>query len=81
MNITLGRTYKDIISGFKGVATAHTLYITGCNQVLLGPKIKGDGILQASEWFDEQRLTLCRDKIITLDNDVTPGFGPEAPKR
>lgn len=81
MNIKLGATYKDTISGFKGVATGHSLYITGCNQVLLGPKTKADGDLPDSQWFDEQRLILCKNKVITLYNDKTPGFGPEAPKR
>ncbi len=37
MNIILGNTYADKITGFKGVATGHCEYITGCAQTLLQP--------------------------------------------
>jgi hypothetical protein len=80
--IQLGRTYRDKISDFIGVATGYVQYITGCNQVLLGPKVKEDGSLPNSQWFDEQRLEPVQNvPDVTLDNGHTPGFGEEAPIR
>lgn len=81
MKIELGKTYTDKISGFKGVATGHVTYITGCNQVLLGPKIGKDGKIPDSQWFDEQRLEVGKEPQVILDNGKTPGFDKEAPKR
>ncbi len=79
--ITLGRTYKDKITGFKGVATGFAAYISGCNQVLLAPPAGQDGGIIESQWYDEQRLIQVGKKIITLDNTKTPGFDKAAPKR
>jgi hypothetical protein len=81
--IELGMKYRDKISGFTGVATGYVRYITGCNQVLLGPKAKDDGTLPSSEWFDEQRVedvTEAGGRVV-LDNGATPGFDRPAPKR
>ena len=73
----LGATYKDKITGFKGIATGHCRYLTGCHQTLLAPK-KAD---QESKWFDDQRLEPVGDKVIKLDNSKTPGFDKPAPIR
>lgn len=81
MTIELGMKYRDRISGFTGTATGYVRYITGCNQVLLGPKAKDDGTLSPSEWFDEQRLVQVEGERIVLDNGSTPGFDRPAPKR
>lgn len=80
--IELGKTYADKITGFSGVATGHVNYISGCNQVLLAPKVDGDGKLRDSQWFDEQRLELQGTQPqVVLDNSRTPGPDREAPKR
>jgi hypothetical protein len=82
MNDRLGRTYKDKISGFQGVATGHVEYITGCNQTLLQPKSIDGGKPADSCWFDDQRVDLVEEESrIVLDNGKTPGFDREAPKR
>ena len=78
--IQLGRTYKDKITGFKGIATGFVTYISGCNQAMLAPLAK-DGAFVESQWFDEQRLISVGDKIVSLDNGKTPGFDKAAPKR
>ena len=79
--ITLGKTYKDKITGFQGVATGHCQYITGCNQVLLASRVKDDGSKGESSWFDEQRLDDVLVPAITLDNGTTPGCDIPAPIR
>lgn len=80
-NIELGKTYSDKITGFKGVATGHCGYLSGCNQTLLVPAVKDDGSFQEGQWFDDQRMVVddAVDKI-SLDNGKTPGCDIEAPK-
>ena len=81
MTIQLGKTYKDKITGFGGVATGHVRYISGCNQVLIAPPVDNEGKLRDSQWFDEQRLDDQGTAQIVLDNSATPGPDKMAPKR
>ena len=52
----LGFVYEDLITGFKGTATARTEYLYGCVRVCLEPGGLIDGKPRAEAWFDEQRL-------------------------
>lgn len=73
--IILGGTYKDVITGFTGVATGLCFYLTGCNQVLLASKIS------EPKWFDVQRCKRVGKSLIILNNSSTPGFDLPAPIR
>ena len=75
----LGCTYKDKITGFKGVCTGLCYYISGCNQALLAPKVDKDGKKSDGDWFDFQRCVLIKSKKVTLDNSETPGCDISAP--
>lgn len=77
--ITLGKKYKDKITGFEGVATGYVKYLTGCNQVLLAPKVSATGAIGESVWMDEQRLDEQSDEAIVLDNGKTPGADKAPP--
>jgi len=55
----LGILAKDKITGFEGIITGHSDYLTGCDQYILQPKSKSDGDYTEGRWFDEGRL----DKI------------------
>ena len=80
--ITLGCTYRDVVTGFQGVATGFVRYLSGCNQTLLVPLVSPDGAHRESHWFDVQRMRLVSGVAqIMLDNDATPGFDKPAPKR
>lgn len=83
MDLTdLGRTATDKITGFTGVATGICFYLSGCNQVLLVPKVAADGAYKDGQWFDVQRLTVDPDAAkVVLDNGQTPGADKAAPKR
>lgn len=82
MNIDFGVTAKDVITGFTGVVTGRTTYISGCTQVLLQPAVGADGKRPDGEWFDEQRLSPVPGReTIVLNNGNTPGADREAPKR
>ena len=79
--IEMGKTYKDKVTGFVGVATGISEYMTGCRQILLVPKVDVDGKTQDGHWFDEQRLGVLANKKIEVDNTYTPGPDMEAPKK
>lgn len=71
--IELGRTYKDKITGFQGVATGHVEYISGCHQTLLVPPVGKNGESREGVWYDDQRLQVVGKSRIELDNGTTPG--------
>lgn len=79
--ITLGSTYRDSITGFQGVATGYVTYISGCNQVLLAPRVSTDNAMRDAHWFDEQRLQAVEADRIVLDNGDHPGHDMAAPVR
>jgi hypothetical protein len=54
--IEFGKEYRDRISGFVGVCTGKSSFISGCDQVLLVPKIGEDGSYKDGHWFDDERL-------------------------
>lgn len=46
MIITLGKSYRDRITGVIGTATGYVQYLSGCNQALISPKaLPGDAIV------------------------------------
>ncbi len=81
MNKSLGLTMTDKITGVTGVVIAVTEYLTGCNQLLIQPPAGDSGVYVDCIWIDEQRLdNIATRKRVTLENEKTPGFGPQAPK-
>ncbi len=81
MKLNLGWTYIDKVTGFRGVAVGRVEYLTGCNQVLLVPRVDKDGKEVESKWLDEQRLDVDESAApIQLNNEQTPGFDAPAPK-
>lgn len=80
--IELGRRYVDKITNFRGVATGHVDYLSGCNQTLLTPHVSREGNLIDAAWFDDQRLNLEKGSSkINLDNSEAVGFDKAAPVR
>lgn len=77
--IEFGKTYRDRITGFIGVATGQCSYITGCNQVLLAPHAKPDGDVAEPRWFDVDRVEDAGQKQIQLGNATSVGPDRQAP--
>lgn len=46
---------RDMITGFEGKITGQVIYITGCKQLNLVPKVK-DGKVGDNMWFDIDRI-------------------------
>ena len=53
----MGTTKTDKITGFTGVITEISDYLTGCRQYCLQPRLDKDGVFVDAMWFDEDRLT------------------------
>lgn len=81
MEIELGATMRDRITGFQGVVTGRVNYLTGCNQALIAPPLGPDGSIRCAEWFDDQRLERVDAEVIRLDNSYNTGCDKSAPKR
>ena len=80
--VLLGQSVIDCITGFKGVVLGRVEYISGCNQVLVQPKVDKTGAPRDSLWIDEQRVQVDpKVKRVVLDNGQTPGFDKAPPKR
>lgn len=65
--IKLGDKLRDTITGFQGIATSKHEYLTGCTQYGLQATIKKDGNLPQIEYFDENRLSVVKEKQVKLD--------------
>lgn len=77
--LKLGQEAKDIITGYRGIVMARTVYLTGCTQILLTPtKLSKTGERQTGEWFDEPRVQAAGSKVIALDNYVDGRRAPGA---
>ncbi|HSW13381.1 MAG TPA: hypothetical protein VLI06_11115 [Solimonas sp.] len=51
--IQLGDKAKDSVTGFEGVCTSRTEYISGCTRVGLQPPVGADGKMPDAGHFDE----------------------------
>lgn len=56
LNVTLGDTYRDKITGFIGTATDVSFNVMKCCRVYLMPKVDDKGELQEGAWFDSPCL-------------------------
>lgn len=76
--IELGKRARDKVTGFKGVITGRSQFITGCDQYVLIPKMKkGDTELAKGQWFDEGRLEVIGDGIAVEDVMAEKPGGPQ----
>ena len=72
--INLGNKYKDVVSGFIGIAVSRHSYINGCERITLQPEIDKDGKLPQTETFDSPQLKEI--EITTIKQNNLTG-GPE----
>lgn len=73
MNLQLGVTAIDKITGFRGIVTGLVSYLTGCNQALLTPKAKEPNEFPSGQWLDVQRLEVQDEPVIVIDNGDNNG--------
>jgi len=76
--IKLGVIAKDKITGFQGMVTGKSKWLTGCDQVCLKPSVNKEGKLQDGHWFDVGAVEYVSPGITAEDvRDDKPG-GPRA---
>jgi hypothetical protein len=64
--IVLGKRYRDIVTGFTGIATCRVEYLNGCVRVGITPtELTKDGKSIESEYVDVDQVELLDDGIIT----------------
>jgi hypothetical protein len=62
--IVLGNKVKDKVTGFTGIAICKCLYLNGCIQFHVSPKVDRKGDLRCDEWFDEQQLVYVAKGLV-----------------
>lgn len=82
-NKLFGFTGKDVITGFVGVIIGKCSYISGCDQLLLTPRVGADNTSKDAVWFDSSRIEVVQEEeLITLPSDkvqASPGPDRSAP--
>ena len=76
----VGDQARDPITGFEGVVVARAIYLFGCVQLCLSPKVGEDGAYRDAHWFDEPRLDLVEVGTI-IPEDVSDASDPGGPAR
>ena len=62
--VEMGQEVRDRITGFSGFVTGICKYITGCDQILVQPRVKEkDGDFVESRWVDDMRLVATGKKV------------------
>ncbi len=86
--IKLGKTVKDIVTGFTGIAISKIEYLNGCVQICVKPPVDEDGKMLAGEYIDIQLLEVIGDGVcldvnptggVSLNVNLTGGVMPDAP--
>lgn len=81
----LGHEVQDRITGFKGTVTGVALYLAGCHQACIYPKVDVNGKLVEATWLDCARLEVVSTSPVQLPGGAvvagTGGDGPQAPRR
>jgi hypothetical protein len=56
-----GDEVKDIVTGFRGIVTARTSWLHGCDRISITPnKLGSDGLPVKEQSFDEQRVEIIK---------------------
>lgn len=81
--VQLGDLVEDRVTGFKGIAVAVTLWITGCTRWAVQPQGVKDGKAPDNNVIDEGMLVIVKKQIVIGENSPLPlkPLPPEPVKR
>lgn len=80
--IELGSKVKDKITGFEGVVTGRTEWLTGCVRLAVQPSsLTKEGASKAEEWLDESRLDLVAKPTAKVRSVRDVGGPTASPRR
>ncbi len=74
----MGCRARDTITGFTGIVTGMAQYITGCDQVLLKPKVDEKGADVNGCWYDDGRLEYVDKGVKLKDVQGDKPGGPQS---
>ena len=75
--IELGDKVKDKVSGFTGIVTSYTEYLTGCDRVGVSPdKLTKDGNIISPQSFDILELDVVKKDKVKVDKESKTKGGP-----
>ena len=81
--IKIGHEVKDIVTGITGTVMAHTQWLTGCDTVVVEPKVGPDGKKQDNLALDLNRIEYVsegvRKKFFPEEYQEIPEKAPEKP--
>jgi hypothetical protein len=77
MELKIGVEVCDRITGFRGIITGKTEYISGCVQWLVKPKLDKDGKDVPGLWIDTVQLEVVGNGVNVEPIKGTPG-GPRS---
>ncbi|MCK4446978.1 MAG: hypothetical protein KAW56_07845 [Candidatus Marinimicrobia bacterium] len=75
MMIKIGDMVEDTVTGFRGMAVAKIIYMTGCVQFEIQPKGLKDGRPIKSMWIDEKTLINKETGMKEINFEPTGGSG------
>lgn len=78
MKIELGKTYRDVVSGFEGIATHRTEFLYACERVCLQAQAK-DGDIKESVFDAPQLVLLPRKKTVKVEPEKLARTGGARP--
>lgn len=76
--IKLGQRVKDKVTGFEGIATAKVIYLNGCVQFCVKPKVDEKGKMVEGEYIDEEQLEVVGEGF-AVDREPNGGPMPDVP--
>ncbi len=62
-NYLLGKTCRDIVSGFEGICVGVVEWMYGCRQFIIKPKVDSEGKRGAANYLFEKQLEIVDDGI------------------
>ena len=71
----LGKEAKDKITGFEGIIIGKINYLFGCAQYGIAPRVKEDGKVNDTNWFDEGRIEIIGNGIAPEEVKVEKNGG------
>ena len=66
MSIELGDRAKDKITGFTGIVTAITRWISGCDRINVQPEVLHDGRPIEGQCFDDTQLEVVEKNVLKI---------------
>lgn len=79
----LGKEVTDRVTGFKGTVTGIAVYLAGCHQACVFPKVGADNKMADALWLDCARLAPSEAPALVLSTmsvGEVPGVGGDGPK-